>query len=92
MVWTIKYDENVLKSLSKMDKPIAKRILDFMTKRVSTLENPRTIGEALRGDKLGDYWKYRVGDYRIITHIEDNVMTIMVLRVGNRRDVYKERG
>ena len=91
MVWTIKYDESVLKTLSKMDKPVAKRILEFMTKRVAVLENPRAIGEALRGDRLGEYWKYRAGDYRIITRIEDNVMSVMVVKVGNRREVYKSK-
>lgn len=53
------------------------------------LDDPRSIGEALRGSKLGEFWKYRVGDYRIVSSIEDNSVRIIVVRVGNRKDVYK---
>lgn len=53
------------------------------------LDDPRTVGEALKGSKLGEFWKYRVGDYRVITNIEDGVMRILVLKVGNRREVYR---
>jgi len=53
------------------------------------LDDPRSIGEALKGSKLGEFWKYRVGDYRIISHIEDSVLRILVLKIGNRREVYR---
>ena len=53
------------------------------------LDDPRSIGEALKGSKLGELWKYRVGDYRIIADIEDGVMRVLVLKVGNRREVYR---
>ena len=67
----------------------ARRILAFLFERVAKLEDPRSIGEALKGSKLGDFWKYRVGDYRLISSIEDGVMRILVVRIGNRRDVYR---
>ena len=53
------------------------------------MEDPRSIGEALKGSKLGEFWKYRVGDYRIIASIEDRAVRIVVVRIGNRRDVYR---
>jgi mRNA interferase RelE/StbE len=60
-----------------------------MGSRVAKLENPRSIGQALAGSKLGDYWKYRVGDYRVIADIQDGKLIVMVVRVGNRREAYR---
>ena len=60
-----------------------------MGSRVAKLENPRSIGQALAGSKLGDYWKYRVRDYRIIADIQDGKLIVLVVRVGNRREVYR---
>jgi mRNA interferase RelE/StbE len=57
--------------------------------RVAPLDNPRDIGEALAGAKLGNYWKYRVGDWRIICDIQDRRIVVRVLRVGNRREIYR---
>ncbi|MBS5835542.1 MAG: type II toxin-antitoxin system RelE/ParE family toxin [Neisseria sp.] len=74
-----------------MDRQHARRIVRFLRERVAALDNPRSIGEALKGSDLGEFWKYRVGDYRIISKIEDGKMTVLVIRVGNRREVYKHR-
>jgi len=60
-----------------------------MGSRVAKLENPRSIGQALAGSTLGNYWKYRVGDYRIIADIQDGKLIVLVVRVGNRREVYR---
>lgn len=60
-----------------------------MEKRVVALDNPRAIGETLKGAKLGDYWEYRVGDYRIICDIQDHTLTILAVMVGNWREVYR---
>ena len=90
MAWRIELEDAALKELAKLDKPVAKRIVTFLRERVAVLDDPRSIGEALKGSRLGEFWKYRVGDYRIITNIEDGVMRILVLKVGNRRDVYKQ--
>lgn len=65
--------------------------LVFLRDRDSALEDQRPIGEALKGSKLGDFWKYRVGDYRLIANIEDGKLRILVVRIGNRREVYKQR-
>lgn len=89
MAWRIEFEDAALKELAKLDKQVARRILVFLRERVAGLEDPRSVGEALKGSKLGEFWKYRVGDYRIITNIEDGVMRILVLKVGNRREVYR---
>jgi mRNA interferase RelE/StbE len=77
------------RQLDKLDRQVAKRILKFLNQRVRTLDNPRSIGEALRGSKLGEFWKYRVGDHRLICSIEDWRVLILVLRIGHRREVYE---
>ena len=89
LVWRIEFDEAALKELAKLDKPVARRILAFLRERVAALENPRSVGEALKGSALGEFWKYRIGDYRVIANIEDGALRILVLKVGNRRDVYR---
>jgi mRNA interferase RelE/StbE len=89
MAWGIEYGKEAEKEIARLDRQIAQRILKFMGNRVANLENPRSIGEALTGSTLGDYWKYRVGDYRIIAEIQDAKLIVQVVRVGNRREVYR---
>lgn len=89
MAWQIEFEDAALKELAKLDRQVAQRILTFLRERVAVLDDPRSIGEALRGSSLGEFWKYRVGDYRIIANIEDGAVRILVLRVGNRREVYR---
>ena len=89
MVWLIKFDDAAVKELAKLDKQIARRIIGFLRERVAVLDDPRSIGEALKGSKLGDFWKYRVGDYRIIASIEDGALRILIVKIGNRREVYR---
>ena len=89
MAWKIELDPAADRELDKIDKQTARRILAFLHDRVAALDNPRNIGEALKGSKLGDFWKYRVGDWRIIASIEDGALRILIVRIGNRREVYK---
>lgn len=89
MVWQIEFGEAAKKDLSKLDKQLARRITAFLRERVAVLDDPRSIGEALKGSKLGEFWKYRVGDYRIISSIEDGALRILVVKIGNRREVYR---
>lgn len=89
MVWKIELDPAVERELDKLDPPVAKRILKFLYRRVAALDDPRSIGDALKGSLLGDLWKYRVGNYRIIADIEDVALKILVVRIGNRSDVYR---
>ena len=73
--------------MDKLGRDTARRILRFLHERIAPLDDPRAIGEALKVSKLGEFWKYRVGDYRIIASIDDRVVRIVVVRIGNRREV-----
>ena len=88
MAWTIEFDPSAVKELDKLDPQQAKRILRFLFDRVAHLDDPRSIGEALKGSKFKNLWKYRVGDYRIINSIENNVTRILVVKIGDRKEVY----
>ena len=90
MAWRIELEDAAKKDLANMDKQIARRITAFLRERVAVLDDPRSIGEALKGSKLGEFWKYRVGDYRIIGSIEDGTLRILVVKIGNRREVYRQ--
>lgn len=89
MAWKVEFDGAAEHDLDKLDPQVARRILSFLFERVSKLDDPRSIGEALKGSKLGDLWKYRVGDYRVISDIQDGALRVLVVRVGNRREVYR---
>ena len=89
MAWTVKLSDLARKNVKQLDPQIAKRIFNFLNERLAKLDDPRAIGEALRGSRLGELWKYRVGDYRIIAKIEDQSVSILVVRIGNRREVYR---
>ncbi|MGL4601872.1 MAG: type II toxin-antitoxin system RelE family toxin [Plesiomonas sp.] len=88
MAWKIDYSERALKSLKKMDKQNAKRILDFLDQRVAVLDDPRTSGKPLKGD-LGIFWRYRVGDYRVLCEIQDDKLVILAALIGHRKEVYE---
>lgn len=89
MAWRIEFERSAERELAKLDRESARRILVFLRDRVSPLDDPRAIGEALKGARLGSFWKYRVGDYRVIAAIEDGALRILVVKIGNRRDVYR---
>jgi mRNA interferase RelE/StbE len=89
MNWIIEFDPSAVKELDKLDPQQAKRILRFLFDRVAHLDDPRSIGEALKGTRFNTLWKYRVGDYRIITSIEDNITHILVVKIGDRKEVYR---
>jgi mRNA interferase RelE/StbE len=89
MTWQIDFDKNAAKELKKLDNQVAVRILKFLKEKLLTAKDPRELGEALKGSKLGEFWKYRIGSYRIITEIIDNKMTILVIKIGDRKEVYK---
>ncbi|MFT4058021.1 MAG: type II toxin-antitoxin system RelE/ParE family toxin [Legionella sp.] len=88
MVWTINYNDITRKQLRKMNKSVAKKIMDYMDKKISPLNNPRDMGKSLSFDRSG-LWRYRVGDYRIICRIQDEDITILVLEVGHRKEIHE---
>ena len=87
MAWTIEYTPTAQRQLASMDRQVAKAISDYMDSRVAPLENPRLLGAALTGP-LRKLWRYRVRDCRIICEIRDRVVTISVVKIGHRGEVY----
>jgi mRNA interferase RelE/StbE len=88
MAWRIEHSNLAQKNQEQLDPQAARRILAFLNDRATNLEDPRIIGEALRGSMLGELWKYRVGECRIISAVEDKTVCFIV-RFGNRKDVYR---
>ena len=82
MAFEIEFDPAAVKDLGKLDRSIQQRLLAFLKQRFATMDNPGEIGEALGGAKLGGYWKYRVGDWRIICDIQDLRIVVRVLRMS----------
>ena len=89
MAWRIELSGLAQKNLADIDRQSAVRILRFLNDRVAKLDDPRAIGDALKGSRLGGFWKYRVGDYRIVVDIDDAALRVLVVGIGNRRDVYR---
>ena len=85
MAWKVELDEAAEHELDKLDPQVARRILSFLFDRVAKLDDPRSIGESLKGSKLGAFWKYRVGDYRIVASIEDDALRGSVITVPEVR-------
>jgi mRNA interferase RelE/StbE len=89
MAWKIEVSSFAARDLTKLDTQHSKRILKFLNERVAKLDDPRSIGKAMQGSSLGEFWGYRVGDYRLICKIEDDRVVVLVLRVGHRRKIYR---
>jgi mRNA interferase RelE/StbE len=89
LAWLIEFEQEAEKELGKLDPQIVRRIVKFLRERVAALDNPRSIGKALVGSTLGNYWRYRVGDYRIIVDLQDERFRVLVVGLGNRREIYR---
>ncbi|MGA0588073.1 type II toxin-antitoxin system RelE family toxin [Dyella sp. KRB-257] len=89
MAWRIEFSALGQKNIRQLNPQHRERVLKFLSERVAVLQDPRSLGEALKGSKLGHFWKYRVGDYRVIADIQDGVLCVLVVRISNRRDVYR---
>ena len=88
MAHNVELSESANRELSKLDVQQAKRILKFL-QPIAKLDDPRSIGQALHGSRLGEFWKYRAGDYRLICKIDDDRLVVLVLRVGHRKEIYR---
>lgn len=88
MAWTIKITRTAEKQIAKLHRPAQQAIVRFLRGRLAEAENPRQWGRPLQGEKRG-LWRYRVGDYRLICDIQDERITVMLLQVGHRKDVYR---
>ena len=88
MVWAIEFAPEAARELRKLGKQEAGRILRTLEERIAPLEDPRSLGAPLTGEHSG-YWRWRIGDYRVIARIEDARVVILVVRIGHRREVYR---
>ena len=85
MGWTVEISAFAQKQLGKLDKPLAERVLDWLDDRVEGCKNPRHFGEPLTGG-LSGFWRYRIGDFRVICEIQDNRLVVLALSIGQRRE------
>lgn len=88
MAWRIEFHPDAAKELGQLDRAAAARIVKTLETRIATQDDPRTLGAALRGEHAG-YWRWRIGDYRVVARIEDARITILIVRVAHRREVYR---
>jgi mRNA interferase RelE/StbE len=88
LVWTIEITRSAEKQIKKLDRVAQALITRFLRDRLKSADNPRQWGKPLHGEK-GGLWRYRVGDYRLICDIQDEKITVLVLEVGHRKDVYR---
>ncbi|MHC9596089.1 type II toxin-antitoxin system RelE family toxin [Corynebacterium diphtheriae] len=86
--WAIEFSPRAAKELRKLDRPVQKRIVAYL-REISTLPNPQMRGKALTGNWAG-FWRWRVGDYRLIVAIEDDRVVIVVVSIGHRSQVYED--
>lgn len=88
MKYKVEFTQRALKDLKELDRPTAALILGWIRKNLENCENPRLHGKGLTANKSG-HWRYRVGDYRLLAEISDNTITILILNVGHRREIYE---
>ncbi|AYM04550.1 Plasmid stabilization system protein [compost metagenome] len=89
LIWKIEFQRAAVKQLGALTKSDANRIVSFLTDRIARDGNPRRTGAALQGSELGNFWRYRVGDYRIICDIQDHKLVVLVVEIGHRREIYR---
>lgn len=87
--WAIEFSPGARKAIKQLDRQAAARIVTFLEQRVATARQPRELGKPLAGSRLGNLWRYRVGDYRVIADLRDDTLTVLVVRIGHRREVYR---
>jgi len=87
--WNIVIDPDAAREIDDLDGPVNRRVWKFLKERVASYDDPRCNGEALKGTKLGDLWRYRVGDYRVFVRIQDQSALIFVAAVLHRSIAYR---
>jgi mRNA interferase RelE/StbE len=89
LVWTVEFDDRARRELRKLDARMQQTILRYLRERIAVADDPRRFGKPLRKNLAG-LWRYRVGDYRLICRLEENLLVVLVLQVGHRREVYED--
>ena len=87
MTWKVEFSRAAERELDRLDPQHARKLLVFLHERLARLEEPRSLGEALKGPRFGEFWRYRIGDYRVVVRIEDERLIILVVRIGHHREV-----
>ena len=90
MAWTVEVSDVAERQLRKLDRPVQKRIVDWLCDRIEGCKNPRHFGEPLKGGRAG-LWRYRIGDFRVLCDIQDERLIVLVLTIGHRREVYRHQ-
>ncbi|MGH7240382.1 MAG: type II toxin-antitoxin system RelE family toxin [Candidatus Saccharimonadales bacterium] len=88
MAWQIKFEDKALKELAQTDSTTQRRILRYLHERIARADNPRLLGTPLKG-QLAEYWRYRIGSYRVICDIQDAALIVLVIRVAHRSKIYR---
>ena len=90
MAWRIELTDSARKTLKKIDPQVARRISTYLRERIATADKPRDLAKSLQGE-LRQYWRFRVGDYRLVCDIQDDVLRVLVIRIAHRKHVYRRR-
>ena len=90
MKYTVEYTKRAIKQLKKLDKQSSALILGWIEKNLVDCDNPRQFGKGLTANRKGE-WRYRIGDYRLVADIQDDKIVILILNIGHRRDIYKDK-
>lgn len=88
MVWRVEIRQTAERQLGRITPASRLRIIQFLRERIEGCADPRAIGNPLQGEMAG-LWRYRVGDYRLICHVQDEKVTVLVLEIGHRREIYR---
>ncbi|KSU66144.1 addiction module toxin RelE [Arthrobacter sp. NIO-1057] len=85
MAWEVRYDQEAIKALKRLDKPVSQKIMNHLDE-VAALDDPRVRAKPLQGPLTG-LWRYRVGDCRVICDVIDGELTIVALDLGHRSKI-----
>ena len=88
MTWNVEFSRSAKKQFARIDRTWQQTILDYLEDDVAALDEPRSRGRALSGSLAG-YWRFRIGDYRVICAISDDTATMLVLQIGHRSKIYR---
>jgi mRNA interferase RelE/StbE len=89
MAWTIEFSELANRQIDKLDPSVVRRILQFLKTRAMNAEDPSSLATRLKGPENVGKWRYRIGDYRAIVSFEKAIITIYVIEIGHRREIYR---
>ena len=90
LAWTVKFSTRAVKSLKRIDRPNQELILKFMTEKVANQPDPVSLAKKLSGN-LGDFYRFRLGDYRIVCEVQNQELIILILQIGHRQNIYQRK-